>query len=81
MTNERSKLKTEQKPPSNFVKPSAQKYHFINTVKKHYFLVIHQAFVFENYCFCCLKTSNCPLSINIQIKIDLSTLKVFISFS
>ena len=34
MTNERSnvsiykaKLKTEQKPPSNFVKPSAQKYH------------------------------------------------------
>ena len=88
MTNERSnvsiykaKLKTEQKPPSNFVKPSAQKYHFINTVKKHYFLVIHQAFVFENYCFCCLKTSNWSLSINIQIKIDLSTLKVFISFS
>ena len=37
MTNERSKLKTEQKPPSNFVKPSAQKYHFINTVKKTIF--------------------------------------------
>ena len=44
MTNERSKvsiykakLKTEQKPPSNFVKPSAQKYHFINTVKKTLF--------------------------------------------
>ena len=44
MTNERSKvsifkakLKTEQKPPSNFVKPSAQKYHFINTVKNTIF--------------------------------------------